>query len=484
MLPAETWSEIGGWLADYHDFSNLAVALGVKWNPATQAQRMIRKYGDDFLRHVPIGDELALNWGTGSPTWGKRGFIQFSAQQMDFYRFLVRRKPEVVKHCLEETTREPSVVEEWWYMEAFLHLGTRVDMTPYMSPRWIEHIMDYEPAVIELLLHNGVLGDHNFNADAFFQECFDGSFHCTWVGQLIRWGIPMDLDALLVLAVQYTTRQYEPLEIDRILNKFDPRTQFQAQTFIQQLLDFGADPMVLVGTKTPTDPVVTEILLQYGADPDTLGWPNLPLIWGSDRDRIAMWLRYGWLPMVDDADLYFSCLLTWELWDLADMLLRHFKRNLVGVVEQDGLSTAIKARQLDLVKFMVRMFPEILRRNHNIFTGIVEWYAESEWKMDFELIEMVLSIGCDVFKDTILLCIKGNQQDITRKALFQPRVRTVYWDSKLLKEFPWAPKLVRDVMCLRRREEKQRSMLYDSFESDSPYSCDESDDPDVSSDRN
>ncbi|KAJ3058967.1 hypothetical protein HK102_010227, partial [Quaeritorhiza haematococci] len=251
-FPAETWSEIGGWLANYHDFSNLAVALGVKWNPATQAQRMICKYRDDFLRHVPIGDQL-----TGEehfPTRNKRLYINFSTQQMDFYRFLIRRMPKVVERsllrCLEETSRDPDTVGEWEEIEAFLRLGTRVDVALFVSPQWIEHIMSYEPAVVELLVENGILGDHNMALDTYFQSCFHVPDHCSWVGRLIRWGLPVDLDSVLRMTVEYTTIEYEPLEEDRIYNKFDPQTQFQAQTFIQQLLEFGADPMVLVDTKT------------------------------------------------------------------------------------------------------------------------------------------------------------------------------------------------------------------------------------------
>ncbi|KAJ3077610.1 hypothetical protein HK102_005092, partial [Quaeritorhiza haematococci] len=119
-------------------------------------------------------------------------------------------------------------------------------------------------------------------------------------------------------------------------------------------------------------------------------------------------------------------------------------RNLIGTVEYGGLLQAIKGPQLDLTKCMVTTFPEIIRLDHNNFQSIVEWYTESNWKMDFELIEMVLSIGCDAFEDTILLCIKGNQREITRKALFQPRV---YLGPKSLKDAPsWAPKLLRDVI--------------------------------------
>ncbi|KAJ3082528.1 hypothetical protein HK102_001616 [Quaeritorhiza haematococci] len=457
MLPTETWSDIGAWLPDYQDFGNLAVALGVKSDPATQAQRMIHKYGKNFIQHVAIGDELA-HWDSGA-TRTARGFIQFSPQQMDFYRFLIRRRPDVIEHCLDFKQAEHV---EWQHIEAFLQLGAYM---PPLTVPFLQYVMDYEPAVIELLLHNGVLGDHNMsNVDAFFQECFDGSFHCTWVGQLLRWGIPMDLDALLVLAVQYTTTEYEPLEENRIYNKFDSRTQFQAQTFIQQLLKFGADPNVLVGVKTPTDPVVTEILLQHSADPGTLGWPRSDWIWGSEKDRISLWCQYGWVPTVHAADLYFSCLLSWKRWDLADMLLRHFKRNLVGIVEKKGLSIAIKARQLDVVKGMVRLCPEIFREDPFIFMEIIDWYVETDWQLDPELIEMLLSNGCAMNSHTIWSCIEADQQEITCKALFQPVLSPCPnpLDSDPHGP-PWAPKMVRDLACLRQREEQQRALLMDRF---------------------
>ncbi|KAJ3077777.1 hypothetical protein HK102_004973 [Quaeritorhiza haematococci] len=424
MFPAETWSEIGGWLSDYSDFSNLAVALGVKWSPGTQAQRMIRKYGDDFLEHVAIGDELA-HWDSGA-TRSDRRYILFSPQQMDFYRYLLRRMPEVV----------------------------------------------------ELLVEKGIIGDHNFYADAAFIEkelFYDPFLLYGWIPRLIRWGIPMDLDSLLRMTVEYTTTEYEPLEIDRIYNKFDPRTQFQAQTFIQQLLDFGADPNVLVGVKTPTDPVVTEILLQHGADPSTLSWPRSGWIWGCEKDRISLWCQYGWLPTVDDADLYFSCLLNWKRWDLVDVFLRHFKRNLVGVVEKKGLSIAIKARQLDLVKRMVTTFLGILGETPSSYSSTADWYVETDWKLDFELIEMVLSAGCVVDGADLLKCIKGNQRDIARKAFFQPKLfRWPHFNR--VKDGPaWALKLIDDLMCLVFREDRAhyryRFTYYGDFGEDVCRKC-------------
>ncbi|KAJ3077489.1 hypothetical protein HK102_005193, partial [Quaeritorhiza haematococci] len=436
------------WPSDYGDFSNLAVALGVKWNPGTQAQRLIRKYGGDFLVHS--------NWDDSGPTRTKRQFIQFSAQQLEFYRFVIRRMPEVVKHSLEETARDPDGVEEWWHIEAFLQLGGQLTpfVTPYVSPQWIEHIMNYEPAVVELLLHNGILGDHNMTLDTYFQWCFDAPVHCSWVVRLIRWGIPMDLDALLDLAVRYTTNEYEPLEEDRIIRKFDPRAQLRAQTFIEQLLNFGADPNTL--TDTPTDPGVMEVLLQHGADPELLGWTHSTRwrMGGNLHDKIALWVKYGWGPLdLEDIDWYFYCLLSSGWWDAADTFLTRFGRTLAGVVGRQGLRIAVEGRQLDLVWRMVKMFPEVLREDNLIFRGIVKWYADVDWKMDFDLIETVLSTGCSVDTDSLLMCIRGDQRDIARKAIFQPERYICNINEAGL---PWVPKLIETLKSLRQNENRQR----------------------------
>ncbi|KAJ3072015.1 hypothetical protein HK102_006333 [Quaeritorhiza haematococci] len=444
MFPAKTWSEIGGWLSDYDDFSNFAVALGVKWNPGTQAQRLIRKYGGDFLVHS--------NWDDSGPTRTKRHFIQFSAQQLEFYRFVIRRMPEVVKDCLKETARDPDVVEEWWHIEAFLQLGVYI---PHVSPQWIEHIMNYEPAVVELLLHNGILRDHNMTLDTYFQWCFHAPDHCSWVARLIRWGIPMDLDALLDLAVRYTTNEYEPLEEDRIIRKFDPRAQSRTQAFIQQLLNFGADPNTL--TDTPTDPGVMEVLLQYGAEPELLGWTRSTRwrMGRNDEGKIALWVKYGWGPLdLEDIDWYFYCLLSSGWWDAADTFLTRFGRTLAGVVGRQGLRIAVEGRQLDLVRRMVKMFPEVLREDNLIFRGIVKWYADVDWKMDLGLIETVLSTGCSVDTDSLLMCIKGDQRDIARKAIFQPE-RYIGWLGSEVKDGPaWVPKLDETLRYLRQSENK------------------------------
>ncbi|KAJ3063968.1 hypothetical protein HK102_008339, partial [Quaeritorhiza haematococci] len=106
MFPAETWNEIGGWLGDYDDFANLAVALGVKWSPPTQAQRMIRKNGCHFMPHIRVGDET----DTKTPTRTQRGYIKLSRDQVRFYEYLIRRHPDViakeVEHHVTDLKRE------------------------------------------------------------------------------------------------------------------------------------------------------------------------------------------------------------------------------------------------------------------------------------------------------------------------------------------------------------------------------------------
>ncbi|KAJ3067923.1 hypothetical protein HK102_007304 [Quaeritorhiza haematococci] len=332
--------------------------------------------------------------------------------------------PEVVGRCMDFERLERV---DWQHLEAFLQLGARI---PPLTVPFLQYVIEDMPAVVELLVENGIIGDHNFVDATFIEEeiYYDPFLLYDWVPRLIRWGIPMDLDSLLQTTVEYTTGRYKVLEEDRIYTGFDPRTQFRAQTFIQQLLDFGADPNVLVGTAAATDPAVVEILMRHGADPTTL-------------------------------------------------------------VEVQGLKMAIEARQLDVVKRMVRIFPEISREDSFIFMQIIDWYIETDWQLDLELVEMLLSNGCAVNSLTIWTCIEANQQEITRKALFQPVLSPCPNPLDSDPHGPaWAPKLVRDVVCLRQREEQQRSVLFDLFDQnsndfadlDSWDESDDSDDSDVS----
>ncbi|KAJ3082502.1 hypothetical protein HK102_001640 [Quaeritorhiza haematococci] len=418
MFPAETWNEIEAWLSAYSDFANFAVALGVKWNPATQAQRMVRKYGNNFMDYIPIADE---DWNTEEPwaTRTKRGYLNFSTKQVDFYRFLIRRMPQAVeRNVLRFLQKPPDSIRPWEQLEGYLGAGYRL---PVQSD-WIEHAMDCEPAAIELLLENGVLGDHNLHLDTYY---FDPPFHCSWLPRVIRWGIPVDLDPLLVQAMDYTTRKYEPIEEDRILNSFNPHTQYQAQCFIQQLLDLGANPNAV--TRIPTDPGVMAVLMLHGADPDAAGWSRRfeTGVWGSEAHIVKTWAYYEWLPPAQHAGWFFNCLVDWGCWGEVDVFMNHFGRNLVDAACW-GLKKMIEHRKMDPAIRMVAMFPEILANDRSIFHEIVKWYAESDWTLNRDLIERALSTGCLVDHRSILLCIRGNQRDIARKALYQRQMTWTY----------------------------------------------------------
>ncbi|KAJ3072347.1 hypothetical protein HK102_006253 [Quaeritorhiza haematococci] len=426
------------------------MALGVKWTPRTQAQRMLRKYGSNFMHYIPMADEVA-HWNTDEPwaTRAKRGHLNFSAKQVDFYRFLIRRMPQFVEHHLSQCLQEdPDSVTPWEELEALLHAGYRLPVE--LKTDWIEHGMEYEPAAIELLLENGVLGDHNLTVECYF----DRTLYCSWLPRVIRWGIPVDLDGFLIQAVDYTTREYELIESDRILNGFDPRTQYQVQCFIQQLLDFGANPNVI--TRIPTDPGVIPALMLHGADPNATGWTRRfeTRVWGSERHIITMWAHYGWLPPVQHAWWFFNCLVDWGCWGEVDGFMDHFGRNLVDTA-CCCLKKMIEHRKMDFALRMVVMFPEILADDHLIFHEIVKWYAESDWTLNRDLIERVLSAGCLVDDDSILLCIQGNQRDLARQALYQRQFTWLYPSRVEKLGVTWAAKLVEDFIPLRFIEERR-----------------------------
>ncbi|KAJ3062736.1 hypothetical protein HK102_008672, partial [Quaeritorhiza haematococci] len=395
MLPTETWSDIGAWLPDYQDFSNLAVAFGTKWDSATQAQRMIRKYGSNqYISHIQVGDDH------NGVSETKRGNIRDA--QTRFYEFLIKRRSRDVRTAVASLALDP---EQGYKLQPFLALGVKLQVD--LDPDWLRHA---EPATLELLLETGqldpdspALGPGSF--PAVLKTAPSSNFEFRMLRKLLHWGVPVDLDGLLVDSIRDSNWRF---------HRCFKENRYTHQV-VTELLCHGANPD---STVSPEDPDVISTLMIHGADPNR--WAGDWFTTG-DKVKIATWVDYGWFPPVEYAQSYFWPLLKWGCWDAADLFLRHFKRNLIRTVETGGLLLAIEGRQLDVVKRMVRIFPEILRRDPNIFTSIVEWYTETDWKMDFGLIDLVLSIGCDVFEDAILLCIKGNQREITRKALFQPR---------------------------------------------------------------
>ncbi|KAJ3051291.1 hypothetical protein HK102_012095, partial [Quaeritorhiza haematococci] len=311
MFPAETWSEIGAWLSDYGDFSNFAVALGVKWNPRTQAQRMIRKYGrDKFLSFIQIGD------GTddSAPTRTQRGYINFSTDQLCFYQYLVRRLPDVVAkevhgqspglgtYCPEDALER---------LEPLLKFGVKINN---VSTRSLSNALYYAPAVIELLAETGQIG-FPVPADPDFVPEDDGTF--LLFGRMLRWGLSLDLDFLLNHCVRRLRHWAVPDE-----------HRVEIGILIHQLLDHGANPKAV--TAVPCTPEIMIRLLEGGADPDGNRWSTKILDFGvNDLWILDTWiLDYGWVPRASeyraDPPSVFGKLALHQRWAAATVLLEHF----------------------------------------------------------------------------------------------------------------------------------------------------------------
>ncbi|KAJ3074289.1 hypothetical protein HK102_005824, partial [Quaeritorhiza haematococci] len=138
-LPPEIHTKIGAWLPDNADFVNLAVALGVKWDPATQTQRMIRKYGRyDFLSHIQLADERINEADEDEEqtyTTTHRGNLNFSGDQLRFYKYLVKRLPDVaaqeVKQCIKSTNDDEEDNDDAWeqHLQPFLISGFKLQAT-------------------------------------------------------------------------------------------------------------------------------------------------------------------------------------------------------------------------------------------------------------------------------------------------------------------------------------------------------------------
>ncbi|KAJ3064150.1 hypothetical protein HK102_008275 [Quaeritorhiza haematococci] len=153
-LPPEIHTEIGAWLPDNADFANLAVALGVKWEPAAQAQRMIRKYGrDDFLSHIQLADERETEDRPYTTT--QRGYLDFSGDQLRFYEYLVKHLPDVAAREVERCIKSADDYDFAWEarLQPFLKFG--VKFKP--SSEFFFTAIGCYPALLELLLETGQL---------------------------------------------------------------------------------------------------------------------------------------------------------------------------------------------------------------------------------------------------------------------------------------------------------------------------------------
>ncbi|KAJ3085605.1 hypothetical protein HK102_013998 [Quaeritorhiza haematococci] len=239
MFPLEICDEIGTWLSDYNDFANLAVALGIKWSPATQAQRMIRKYGAYcFLDHA--ADETVS-------TRTRRRYINFTNYQLRFYEYLVRRHPDVVAKEIE--LFETAFLNAFQQLEPLLKLGVRLSHAVSMES--LEDALYHAPVVIELLLETGQLDCDEITASADF--------------------LPLHPTAVLGVGEQHI--------------------------LIRELLDRGANPNAVKSVLYT--PAAMAMLLERSADPDAIGWGRKILKFrAADLWILDMWiLDYGWLPV-------------------------------------------------------------------------------------------------------------------------------------------------------------------------------------------
>ncbi|KAJ3080321.1 hypothetical protein HK102_003141, partial [Quaeritorhiza haematococci] len=219
----EILTKIATWLSEFSDFVNFGVACGVRWRPATQAQRLIKKHGPGFLTRINTRTNTRTKPKTNTQTNARHVLI--SAQQLDFYKYLVRCMPRLVEATVRQLIAEKVFSDQ---LVTFFQLGVKAEVTE----TWLMDAMQQDPVAVELLLENGCIGDHNM------PRIRDPVSRL--VSRMLRWGLPMDSDALLIRVVNYTTRQYDMLE-GRLLApvgfEIDVRRQVQAQKIIRQIRD-------------------------------------------------------------------------------------------------------------------------------------------------------------------------------------------------------------------------------------------------------
>ncbi|KAJ3073459.1 hypothetical protein HK102_006001 [Quaeritorhiza haematococci] len=315
MLPAETWNGIGAWLPDYQDFANLAVALGVKWDPATQAQRMIHKYGRyDFVPHIQVADETMED----TPT--KRGFLNFSTDQLRFYEYLVKRLPDVVS----STVRQQIKSTEYEHLQAFVRFGIKIQQED-LKPEPLLTVIECYPALLELLLETAQVDvDESLKVTRFHHS---ESFVRNCV-RLLRWGVPLDLDGFLFHCLERSNKTYK-------YTGEDLRLRYARQGLIRELLLHGANPNLRC--KIPEDPDVIDLMMLHGADPDSNGWlQQVEQLSCWSIYKLECWIRNGWVPK-ETRDVtqpyrsrvwFFRLFVVEENRMVAEILLDHFGQKL------------------------------------------------------------------------------------------------------------------------------------------------------------
>ncbi|KAJ3080964.1 hypothetical protein HK102_002673 [Quaeritorhiza haematococci] len=420
MFPAETLNEIGGWLGAYSDFANFAVALGVKWSPATQAQRMVRKYGRHFMPHIRIGDET----DTKTPTRTKRGYIPFTNDQVRFYEYLIKRCGDVIAKEVEhhvtnlETHLDPDFdydpfLESSWLqhvqytldqLEPLLRLGVRIKI----PTRALHVVVWHAPVMIEVLLETGQLETLPPYRD------FVPEINALLFARLLRWGLPLDLDFLLGYCVRRS-------------NHTTPRLRMEFLMLMQHLLNHGANPKAV--ESVPYTREAMTMLLDAGADPDTNRWGRKVLHFARDDLWILdTWiLDYTWLPRASeyrsdqsDPSSVLCKLARNQRWAAATVLLDHFGRE-IGLFARFVLSETSRVMypgpndaqaQFDFVKKMVTVFPEAVESHK-----VISWYSKTQWTLDLSLLQIIMRKKCRFTRSSIMLCIKDNQEHVLAEAI-------------------------------------------------------------------
>ncbi|KAJ3088290.1 hypothetical protein HK102_009108 [Quaeritorhiza haematococci] len=362
-LPPEIQTQIGAWLPDNADFANLAVALGVKWEPATQAQRMIRKYGWSFLSHIQLADERVNEADETQErpyTTTQRGYLNFSGDQLRFYKYLVKRLPDVAAREVErliKSTDDDEDDEDYDFaweerLQPFLRSGFKLQA---LTPGLVLAAVEWHPALLELLLETGQLDVtepvkvklHSYHTQSCMQNCV----------RLLRWGAPVDVDGLLLSCLERSNKTYE-------FGCEDLPLRFARHGLIRELLIHGANPNLACGI--PEDPDVITLMMLHGADPDTNGWfGQVEHLWSCSIYKLECWVKNGWFPKETRDPLdggspawFFRLFIRERNEAVAEMLLDHFGRKLLpcaGITIKDAMSL----RWFRFVDKMVQMFPEI-----------------------------------------------------------------------------------------------------------------------------
>ncbi|KAJ3073123.1 hypothetical protein HK102_006104 [Quaeritorhiza haematococci] len=259
-LPAEILTEIGLWLTNQYDFDNLARALGFKWSQTTQVQRLSCKYGFH---------KMLSGWHVHKPSKTKRGQQNLTSDQLDLFKAVV--------DCLPAETIQDEIGDCVSCMDLDLvqmllsigvnigdeHLRNIFSNTRYLwdagTFKLLAETGNFDLEWLEILLPTWMIGS-SFAMDMWI------NYGCNFgaMTRLLRWGVGLDVDAALAMVVARTQDQMYPEDWQA------------AHVFAQSLLEHGASPNIrYVMGKIPSDPVLMELLLVHGADPEVNEWTEI-----------------------------------------------------------------------------------------------------------------------------------------------------------------------------------------------------------------